>query len=95
MIVQRILNIAATIKNGRNSSQVFKYVIEEIGELATELNIEDGFSSKDPGEDGIVGEAMDAIICLVDLIYIHQPGITEDELTQICVNKLKKWKEKS
>lgn len=94
-MISQILQMAASIKNDRTVSQIFTYTIEEIGELATELNIEDGYSNKDPGKDGIVGEAVDAIICLIDLIYTHRPTITEDELAQVCANKLTKWKEKS
>lgn len=94
-MITKILDTAASIDNNRNLSQIFKYAMEEIGELATELNIEDGYSNKEPGKDGIVGEAIDAIICLVDLIYTHRPDITEDELMQICINKLNKWKGKT
>lgn len=94
-MITDILNTASSIKNGRTISQIFTYTIEEIGELATELNIVDGYSDKNPGKDGVVGEAVDAIICLIDLIYTHRPTITEDELAQVCANKLSKWKEKS
>lgn len=94
-MISQILQTAESIKNNRTVSQIFTYTIEEIGELATELNIEDGYSNKEPGKDGVIGEAVDAIICLMDLIYTHRPTITEDELAQVCANKLTKWKEKS
>lgn len=94
-MVSQILNTSAEIVNSRTVSQIFIYAVEEIGELATELSIVDGYSYKEPGNDGVVGEAVDAIICLVDLVYKHNPTVTEEELMEVCVRKLAKWKEKS
>lgn len=90
-MIKSILGVSAIIQNNRTISNIHTYLIEEVGELATEVNIVTGFSNKEPGKDGVVGEAVDAIICLVDLIKVYQPDITEAELHSICNRKLTKW----
>lgn len=71
--------------------------MEEVGELATEISIESGFSDKEPGEDGIVGEAIDVALCAIDLTWVSSPNTTEEELeeyvTEVIKRKLRKWKE--
>lgn len=91
MTARSVLDVSNRIKDGRTISDVFQYLIEEVGELATEINIVSGFSKKEPGKDGIVGEAVDAIICLIDIINVYQPGITEKEILTILDQKLQKW----
>ena len=46
----------------------------------------------DAGEDGVVGESIDMIICLFDLIFKTNPDITHEEITAYTEKKLKKWK---
>jgi hypothetical protein len=65
--------------------------MEEVGELAEALVIDQGLSHKPQGPDGVVGEAVDAIICLVDIICNTKPSITEAELEVIAACKLAKW----
>lgn len=64
---------------------------EECGELATEILINVGKKNRSPGTDGIVGEAVDAILCLMDIILLTNPNITRDELYSISMTKLQKW----
>jgi len=90
-MIKTIFDTCDTIKDGRTINNVFAYTIEEVGELATEVNIATGFSTKQPGKDGVVGEAVDAIICLVDLIRQYDPTITEEQIIAICNQKLQKW----
>lgn len=90
-MINSILSVSESIQNGRSIKDILAYAVEEMGELATEVNIETGYSSKEPGKDGIVGEAIDVIICLVDLIKVSNPTVTERELQIICNNKLLKW----
>jgi hypothetical protein len=66
--------------------------MSEVGELAEEIEIAEGLSNKSSGKDGVTGEAIDAIICLLDIIRRYNPGITEDELGFIVAHKLSKWK---
>lgn len=90
-IFDKIREVGLKINNGRSISDIFTYAVEEIGELATEVNIEQGYSAKKPGKDGIVGESIDVIICLIDLIYTFNPGITIDDIESIVDKKLSKW----
>lgn len=94
MLINSIIYTADSIRNGRTPHSVLAYTMEELGELATEVNIITGHSNKQTGPDGVVGEAVDAIICLVDLIYQVNPAIREDDLYEICKEKLLKWKSK-
>lgn len=94
MDIQKILDVSKSIDNGRDLSYIFTHLVEEVGELATELAIETGKSYKAAGEDGIVGEAVDAIICLIDIISMHQPEVTPEQLDAIMQKKLNKWIEK-
>ena len=79
----------------RSRYEVFTYLSEEVGELATEVSIKEGYSQKESGDDGITGEACDVIICALDLIYLEYPDITEAEIIEILANKVAKWKNKS
>jgi hypothetical protein len=79
----------------RSETAVMMHVMEEVGELALELAIHNGTSYKKAGDDGVVGEAIDSIICLLDLIYVHNPNITEEELVAIATKKCQKWRDKT
>lgn len=80
------------VHNSRTLQDVFCSIISEIGELSDELMIEDGFRcDRTPGDDGVVGEAMDTIICLLDLIHVYDPTITEKDLQKIAAAKCNKW----
>lgn len=94
-VIELILATCREVKAKRDLNGVMHKVTEEVGELATEVAIQTGASYKEPGVDGIAGEAIDAIIALTDLIYVEQPGITEEELAAIAHAKLNKWKKKA
>lgn len=78
----------------RNSYQVLAKLMEEVGELAEEVNIKKGFIKKEPGKDGIKGEAIDVIQCALDIIFINDIEVTEEELESIMKSKLTKWSKK-
>ena len=80
--------------NNRTPETIMFHVMEEIGELSTEINIAAGRSYKQPSADGIVGESIDAIVALLDVIYKHQPDITEEEIVKIASLKCRKWIDK-
>lgn len=75
----------------RTLQDVLGTVMEEVGELSTEIGIKSGFKNRKPGKDGIVGEAVDGIIALLDIIYLEKPDITNEELLQLTKNKCHKW----
>jgi hypothetical protein len=68
--------------------------MEELGELATECKIANGRSYKTAGPDGIVGEAIDGILCNLDMIYVENPDLTEDEFNSMVKAKCEKWYQK-
>lgn len=75
----------------RTLYSVFNHVVEEIGETSTEISIVMGDSNKSPGPDGVVGEAIDAIVSLLDLIYKFDSSITEEDMAVIAQMKCDKW----
>ena len=91
-LIQALLNTSRTIVAERTPQKAFMHASSELGELAEELIIAEYGSYKDPGADGIVGEAIDTIISLVDVIYLTHPDVTEEELLEVAEKKLAKWK---
>lgn len=75
----------------RNLHSVLAHLASEVGELAEEVNINAGFSTKVPGKDGIIGEAVDVIQCALDAIHVADPTITEAQLMAIVQEKINKW----
>lgn len=92
-IIDDILDVCKEVEGKRTPHSTLAYLLEEAGELATEVNIRQGFSKKDPGEDGVIGEAVDVILCAIDLIYQDNPFTTSYDIEEIIKNKLNKWKE--
>lgn len=92
-VVKQVLEASASIENNRTFQDILIHLMTEVGELAQEIEIEEGKSYKQPGKDGIVGEAIDVINCALDIIYQYDNMITEDELIRLNLIKLNKWKE--
>jgi NTP pyrophosphatase (non-canonical NTP hydrolase) len=92
-MINQILETSAVIKNNRSLLNIWLKLNEEVGELAQEINILDGYVKPSKGGvDGIKGEAIDVIINVIDLLYKLDDSITEEELLLILQNKLDKWK---
>jgi NTP pyrophosphatase (non-canonical NTP hydrolase) len=94
-IFSTVKNYSSLIEDGRTQHNVLAYTMTEVGELAEEIIIQHGHSYKDPGVDGVIGEAVDVIICALDMINISNPQITEDEILEIVIRKCKKWRIKT
>jgi hypothetical protein len=77
------------IKNGRNLFDIHNHLHLEVEELDEEV-YDMGYPG--PGEDGIVGESVDVILCAMDMIFTHSPDITNEELEALFSKKLEKWK---
>lgn len=93
MLFNVVSHYSDTIDNGRTLQDIFNAAEDEMCELQTEiLYHEDGMI---PGEDGVVGEAIDVIACLMDIIHRYDPKITEEELERIMIKKCKKWQRKA
>lgn len=79
---------------GRTLYSILSSTTAELGELADEIRIHEGHSYKVSGKDGVVGEAIDAIACLLDLIHRYDPNLAEKDLVSITEQKVAKWVEK-
>lgn len=90
-LYQSIVAVSDRIHNRRSEQDVFNKLIEEVGELAIEIAVHNKRTYKKGGPDGIVGEAIDAINCLVDLIHLHRPDFTESDFAKIAYEKQLKW----
>lgn len=81
----------SNFNHNRDESAVMMHLMEEVGEVALEISIHNGTSYKKPSEDGVVGEAIDVIINALDLIHVHNPDLTEQDLIAIATRKCNKW----
>jgi hypothetical protein len=88
---ESVVVVSDRIHNRRSEQDVFNKLIEEVGELAIEISVLTGNTYKKGGPDGVVGEAIDAINCLIDLIRIYKPDLTEADLAEIAHFKQLKW----
>ena len=88
--IVRAFKVANSIKTMRIAPIVMLKVTEEVGELAQEVSIAGGLSDKQEGADGVLGEAADVIISVIDVAY--QSGYNADDLEKKILEKLEKWK---
>jgi NTP pyrophosphatase (non-canonical NTP hydrolase) len=91
-MIEQVFATSSAIKDDRTIYQILAYLMEEVGELSTEINIQQGYSYKSVGKDGIVGEAVDCMVCLLDIIHQVNPTITPDMLSSMASIKLAKWR---
>lgn len=89
------VDMYSRVANPRTLDSIFNSTVSELGELGTEIMIVNGQSYKEPGKDGVVGEAIDTIACLLDLIHVYHPNITEEYLNTMMAAKCAKWVEKT
>ena len=82
---------ADALGDNRTLNSIAGHAMSELGETAIEINIYQGLHRDQPGPDGVVGEAVDTILCMIDLIYKFDPSITEEELVAIAEMKGAKW----
>lgn len=73
--------LADKYHNTRTMNTILNHAMSEMGETAIEINI--SHSDSQPGPDGVIGEALDTIAALLDLIYVVNPNVTEKQLVQI------------
>ena len=83
--------IADNMDRDRSTYSVFASAMSEAGELGQELCIANGDSYKDASEDGVIGEAIDTIITLLDLIHVRDPNFSEEQLNEYASKKAGKW----
>ena len=91
-IISEVFEASDKIKNGRTEFTILTHTLSELGELAEEILIAKGLSYKKEGKDKVKGEIVDAILCLLDLLHVHDLTVTEEEIMEIVKLKLIKWK---
>ncbi|WP_411839780.1 hypothetical protein [Paracoccus sp. ME4] len=80
-LISEILAACALVDNDRSRDDIMLHAVTELGELATEIQIASGKApGKTVGADGVAGEAMDLILCLVDYLRAHDPDICDAAL---------------
>ncbi len=90
-----VLPYAKRINNGRTVDDVFRHLTSEVGELSDEISIKYGIIDAEPGKDGVFGEAVDIIAAVLDLIYVDNPDVTEEDILEYLRTKLQKWESKA
>lgn len=90
--MRSIIERCSGIKTERNTSGVVMKLVEEVGEIATEVNIKYHGAYKKAGVDGIKGECIDALICIFDILNLE--GVCIEEVESMIDLKVNKWKEK-
>ena len=78
----------------RDRMEVLSALGEEIGELSTEVRIAEGLTYKQASPDRVFGEAVDAMLVAIDMIYVDNRRVTEEQITTYARLKLNKWKRK-
>lgn len=76
----------------RHRYEVLSKLMEEVGELAQEIGIEEGYQNRPPGKDGVIGECADVINTVVDIAFLTKPDLTDEEFLDIIKVKLAKWR---
>lgn len=76
------------VKNDRTAEDILEYLHDEVSELDGEV------IGYDKGEDGIPGEAIDVILCALDLIYKAAPEWTDADILAYAEKKCQKWAKK-
>lgn len=87
---------ATSVRVGtRNVDAIFKSLVEEVGELATELSIEAGTKKREASPDGVVGEAIDVLVVILDLLHLKLgDDISGQAFLDRVQSKLNKWEGK-
>lgn len=89
-IIADIASVSRSIGSG-DSEAIFRALVEEVGELSTELNIRLGWKNRPPGPDGVVGEAIDALIVIVDFLETEVETDSPEFEARVHA-KLQKWR---
>lgn len=92
-ILQLIETTSKRVGTG-DTQAILLSLMEEVGELATEINIENGTKKRAASEDGVGGEAVDVLIVICDLITSLYGSLDSALLRNTVQRKLAKWESK-
>jgi hypothetical protein len=87
--IEMSLAAARRIDNGRTTNTIYDHLKSEAVELDEEMV---KYNANEPqGDDGIVGESVDVMLCALDLIYSVNPSVSSDYIIAILERKIAKW----
>lgn len=82
--VSTILAVSLRVLDGRKHRDVIFHALTELGELAEEVRIKTGHGrGKTAGPDGVAGEALDLILCLVDYLHLLDPMTSDRRMVSV------------
>jgi hypothetical protein len=84
-----VRHYAALIQNGRTVSDASRHARLEHDELDEEIRLKS--EGQSAGPDGIVGEAVDLMLCALDIVFVEAPLTTNEEICRIMLTKCEKW----
>jgi hypothetical protein len=94
-LITMVKNVSMRVGT-RNIDAIFKSLVEEVGELSTELSIEAGTKKREPSPDGVVGEAIDVLVVILDLLHLKLGNeISGQPFLDRVQSKLNKWEGKA
>ena len=86
--LELIVDRCHRIENSRTQYSVLMHAMGELNELSDEIHFE--LTGYDPGPDGILGEAIDILLCAIDF-EVMRSGITVEDIQRKIIQKLDKW----
>lgn len=92
--MKKIIDAGNMINDGRSAHFIKNHMLKEVQELLDEFIKRD--TGLPPGEDGIIGEAVDVALCAIDLAAheIEDPDKRLEIVNEVVVRKLQKWIDK-
>lgn len=92
-MLKKLLDTCKDIQDNRDIVQPTLKLVEEVGELSTEVNIGLGNLPKSKGgDDGVLGEACDVIITALDIIYQDNKNVSVEDIENAIERKITKWR---
>jgi NTP pyrophosphatase (non-canonical NTP hydrolase) len=91
LVKQASIKVDGIQKTPRTDYSVLSSAMSELGELAEEIAISNGNHYKSADVDGVVGEIVDVLVTLLDLLHVHDKTITEEYIVSYAEKKLNKW----
>jgi len=91
-LVKEVFSVSSNFTNNRTVGSILNHLRGEIDELEIEVKIAIGeLPEISGGDDGVIGESIDCILCLLDLMLQYNKDITEEDLVMFAKIKLNKW----
>ena len=87
--IEKIITTCKAMTNNRDLSSIMAHLQSETKELQDEVT--KSINGEGAGPDGVIGEAIDVILCAVDLIYMKNPSVSKEYVSFLVGQKLEKW----